>query len=95
MLKDFGKKLKETGENALDKTKKVAEITNLNLKISKSESDLEKAMLALGKKFYSNTKETFPQEYEAEFGAIGKIKAEIDEMKEKIAELKEDKDTEA
>lgn len=72
----------------------MAEIANLNLKINKSESDLEKAMLALGKKFYSNVQGTLPEEYKSEFGTIEKIKADISEMKVKIAELKEDKETE-
>jgi len=91
MLKDLGKKLKETGQNAVNQTKKVAEIANLNAKINKSHGDISKEIAALGKKFYVNAKGKVPKGYEAEFSAIEEIKKNIRDMKEKIAELKEEK----
>ena len=94
MLKDLGKKLKETGENALDKTKKAAEIATLNVKINKREKDLDESILALGKKFYSDAQGTVPKGYEGEFAAIEEVKKDIQEMNEKIADLKEDEKSE-
>ena len=45
----------------------------------------------MGKKFYVNAKGKVPKGYEAEFSAIEEIKKNIRDMKEKIAELKEEK----
>ncbi len=74
MLKDFGKKLKETGKNAVNQTKKVAEIANLNAKINKRNGDLNSALLDLGKEFYIKAKGKAPKGYEALFGVIEETK---------------------
>ena len=92
MLKDFGKKLKETGKNAVNQTKKVAEIANLNAKINKRNGDLNSALLDLGKEFYIKTKGKAPKGYEDLFGSIEEVKEDIRDMKKKVAELKEDDD---
>lgn len=51
-LEQFGKKVSQTGQDAMKKTKELAEIAKLNTQINEEEKRLNKIYMNLGKLYY-------------------------------------------
>lgn len=80
---DLGKKLSQTGAEAADKAKEVAQVAKLKSQISDEERNIKQQYIQLGKAFYEANPDCVESPY-AE--AISSIKA----SQEKIASLEQD-----
>lgn len=78
------------GKEAADKAKNLADIASLKSKIAGCESQVKKAYTEIGKKYYEEMGSEPREEYLESCEAIKKALAEIEELQEKIAALKEE-----
>lgn len=60
-FEEFGKKLTQTGQGALEKTKQMTEISKLNIKLAEEDEQLEKLYANLGRLYYQQLNEKEPE----------------------------------
>ncbi len=84
---EVSKKLTQAGQDAIQKTKDIADITKYNSAISNEEKTLNDIYFQLGKAFFDSC-ETPDEAYASYFDAIRASKARIDEMKKTVQALK-------
>jgi len=89
-LDKLGKKIGEVADTATDKAKDFAETTKLNQAVSAAEKQITQHFIEIGKFVFENDKEN-PDSPVAEIcGKISTALKEIDELKQKILEIKTD-----
>lgn len=69
-IEGVGKKISQTSQNALEKTKQLAEISKINMKLNKEEEQLEKLYANLGRLYYQLNKDQLEIIYQDIGGAI-------------------------
>jgi len=90
-LNNIGKKIGNMAETATDKAKELAEVTKLNNSISSEEKQIKQYYLEIGQHFFEQEKDN-PDSSEAELcRKILDSQQTIEELKQKIAEIKEKK----
>ncbi len=66
----LGKKISETSQEVVQKTKETAEILKINATLTDEESQLKKYYLELGKAYYESNKDACPEAHSALFTSI-------------------------
>jgi succinate dehydrogenase/fumarate reductase flavoprotein subunit len=91
-LKNLGEKLGTAAGNAADKARQLAEISKLNSAIGTAEKSITDTYLEMGKQLFEQEKDNLTSVYGEHVGKILKAQDTIEELRQKIAELKaEDK----
>mgnify|MGYP000844509471 CR=1 FL=1 len=63
---DFGKKISSAGQEAIAKTKELADVAKINSNISDEENKIKTAYSEIGKKYFENHSEDSEEDYEAQ-----------------------------
>ncbi len=85
----LGKKIQQTGQGAVDKTKKSAETVKLNSAISNLEREIEKEYTELGRKYYQkHAKDEQDPDLVPHFKKISDNLEEIQKNRDQIDEIK-------
>ncbi len=86
----WGKKIQQTGQEALDRTKKGAEITRLNSSINGIEKEAAKKYEELGKAYYAKhaADDTYDPDMESYFQDIDESMDQIEGYRDQIRTLK-------
>jgi ribosomal protein L40E len=93
-LNKIGKKIGNVAGSAADKAKDLAEITKLNSAISSEEKQIQQNYLEIGKLIFEHDKDN-PNSPAAELcRKILASQQKIEELRQKITEIKEDKEDE-
>jgi ribosomal protein L40E len=91
-MSSFFDKLGETitakSKDVAKKAKEVAEVVNLNAKISTQEEIIKKAYLEIGQKYYEKNKLDISNEFGMEFEKIAEALEEISKLKNEIQSIK-------
>lgn len=91
-MSSFFDKLGETitakSKDVAKKAKEVAEVVNLNAKISTQEEIIKKAYLEIGQKYYEKNKLDVSNEFGLEFEKIAEALEEISKLKNEIQSIK-------
>ena len=89
---DFFNKLAETitdtSKVVAQKAKDVAEVSRINSQISAEESRINAAYLSIGKRFYEENAGEVMEAYIQDFSVINESKAKIQNLKERLKQLK-------
>lgn len=74
MLENFGKKVKEYGENIRQSTQNFSESVSINNRIKDLAKECDQTYLVIGRKYYEECQNNVPDNYREEFGAVrGKL----------------------
>lgn len=84
----LGKKITETSQEVVQKTKDTAEILKLNSMISDEESQLKEYYIELAKAYYEANKDSVPEEYASHFTNIAEKLANIANLNDQINKVK-------
>ena len=84
----LGKKITETSQEVVQKTKETAEILKINATLTDEESQLKKYYNELGQAFYEANRESCPEEYTALFTSIKNTLARIEIYNDQINKIK-------
>lgn len=89
-LDSFGRKAKEAAQEVAKRSGELVEVTKLNINISNEEEKIRKLYLKMGKKIYETYKDQQPvdNEFEETCKEIDAIFENIENMKQKILEIK-------
>lgn len=87
-FKDIKTKIDEKSQQALKMTKDFADVTKLNSQISEIEANIKSQFIDLGKAYFSANKDDAENEYKDIISNINNNLIKIDELKEKIKEIK-------
>ena len=89
---DIFEKVGETvvtkGKEVADKAKEIAEITNLRSQISTCEEVMKKNYIEIGKNYYNQYGDMPEEPFEKQCRSIKNAKNGIDELQDKIKEVK-------
>ncbi len=86
---EWGKKIQQTGQTAIDKTKKTAEVARLNSEINSLEKDIDVAYTDLGKAYFEkNASNVEDPDMVPYFKAISDKMDQIQECRDEITKLK-------
>ena len=88
----IGKKIGDVAGTAADKAKDLAETTKLNAAISSEEKQIDQYYLEIGKVMYEREKDNPDSPVAEQIKKILTSQQSIAEFKNKIAEIKEDRD---
>jgi hypothetical protein len=88
-LDDVAKKVGAAAGEAGSKAKDVAGIAKLSAEIGSKERETEKLFAEVGKKAYTQCRDILPDDIKEIFVKIDAVKADIDELNDKIKEIKE------
>ncbi len=84
----LGKKISETSQEVVQKTKDTAEILKLNSMISDEENQLKEYYIELAKAYYEANKNSIPEEYASYFANIAEKHANIANLNDQINKVK-------
>ena len=84
----LGKKISETSQEVVQKTKETAEIIKLNSMISNEESQLKEYYIELAKAYFEANKDSIPEEYSSHFANITEKRANIANLTDQINKVK-------
>ena len=87
-LDALGKKLSETSQEVVQKTKDTAEVLKLNSMIADEERLLKEYYIELGKTYYEANKDSIPEEYASHFANITEKHANIANLNDQINKVK-------
>ncbi len=87
-LDDFGKKLSSAGQEAIAKTKDLADIAKLNSGISEEENKIKAAFLEIGKLYFEFHPDDYEGCFESYFVNVKESKGKIEDYEKQIAEIK-------
>lgn len=87
-LEDIGKKISQTSQGAVQKTKDFTEITKINGQISQLQKSAEEYYNQLGKAYYELHSEDAEQALTGQVGTIKNTLQQIDQLKEQIEKIK-------
>ena len=85
---DFGKKISSAGQEAIAKTKELADIAKINSSISDEENKIKTAYSEIGKKYFENHSEDSEEDYEAQIAVIKEAMEKIKAYEQQIVEIK-------
>lgn len=85
---DLSKKLGKTGQDALQKTKDLAEITKLHSRISDLENKINNCFIALGQEYFNKYKDNEESEFITLLKEIKQYRINIDNCNEEIRKTK-------
>ena len=85
---DLGKKISQTSQSAVKKTKNIADITKLNLQISEEQKKLDGFYLQIGKEYVANYKENPDSNLSDLVGNATEIETKIASLNDQIREIK-------
>jgi rubrerythrin len=80
--------VKKFGKNLTDKGKDIVEITKLNSQISSEKENIKGIYLKIGEQVYQEFKNGTESPYAELCGQIAEIEAKIQELSDKVLELK-------
>lgn len=86
-FEDLGKKMSQTGQDALKKTKLLAEKTKLTVQISSEKRVIEDNYLKLGEKYFELFCNDPNESLKAYITAIKEAQSKIDELEDQINKL--------
>ena len=84
----LGKKITETSQEVVQKTKETAEILKLNSMISDEETQLKEYYIELAKAYYEANKDSVPEEYASYFANITEKHTNIANLNDQINKVK-------
>lgn len=84
----LGKKISETSQEVVQKTKETAEILKLNSMISDEENQLKQHYIELAKAYYEANKNSIPEEYASHFANITEKLTNITNLNDQIHKVK-------
>lgn len=87
-LNDIGKKLSDAGQNAVQKTKELADIAKLTSQISDEEKSIKVNYALIGERYYEETKDHPTEAYVQYMDQITEAKNRISDYQNKIDELR-------
>lgn len=85
---DFGKKISSAGQEAIAKTKELADVAKINSGISDEENKIKVAYSEIGKKYFENHSEDSEEDYEAQVAVIKEAMEKIKAYEQQIVEIK-------
>ena len=97
---DFGKKISSAGQEAIAKTKELADVAKINSSISDEENKIKTAYSEIGKKYifhaksylykkyFENHSEDSEEDYEAQIAVIKEAMEKIKAYEQQIVEIK-------
>lgn len=85
---NLGSTLSEKGKIVADKAKEMADVTKLKMDISSEEGKIKEAYLEIGKLFCQKDVSEVPEEFIPYVQIVGNAKAEIENLKAQINDLK-------
>ena len=85
---DLGKKITQTSQDVVQKTKDTAEVIKLNSMISDEEKRINNLYSEVGKKYFELYSDSYDQELENMIIGIKEAKSKIEEYAEQIKKLK-------
>lgn len=85
---DLGKKIKTTGQGAVQKTKDLAGVTKLNSQVSDLEKEIKESYTDIGKWYYQKFLEEPDADVAKYFETIAADVEKIEELRAQIRELK-------
>ena len=85
---DFGKKISSAGQEAIAKTKELADVAKINSSISDEENKIKTAYSEIGKKYFENHSEDSEEDYEAQIAVIKEAMEKIKAYEHQIVEIK-------
>lgn len=85
---DFGKKISSAGQEAIAKTKELADVAKINSNISDEENKIKTAYSEIGKKYFENHSEDSEEDYEAQIAVIKEAMEKIKAYEQQIVEIK-------
>ncbi len=90
LFDDLKSKVTEMSKSAMQKSNEIVEVTKINLAIGDAQSEIDKILKDMGKIIYDAylEGENFGEEIESKCTKISEIIDNINDMKEKLAELK-------
>ena len=84
----IGRKFSQTGQDAVKKTKDLAEISRINSQMTEEEKKLNKLYMKLGQLYYQMNKETADAVYLDIFQAIGGCLQTMDRYQVMVDEIR-------
>ena len=84
----LGKKITETSQEVVQKTKDTAEILKLSSMISDEESQLKEYYIELAKAYYEANKDSIPEDYASHFAKITEKLTTISSLNDQINKVK-------
>lgn len=87
-LEDIGKKISQTSQGAVQKTKDFTEITKLNGQISQLQKEAEEYYTQLGKTYYELHSEDAEQSLAGQVASIKNALQQVDRLNEQIQKIK-------
>lgn len=87
-IEKLGDTIAEKGKEAADKAKELAEIANLKSQISTCEEIIKKNYMEIGKLYYEEYSNMPEAPFEKQCRAIRNAKNGVEELQEKIREIK-------
>lgn len=92
---ELGKKISSVAGTAADKAKDLGEIAKLKAEIMKKQASINSETLELGRAVYEAAKKDASSTYAAQCASISGYHAEIENLRARIALVKDDGDTDA
>lgn len=87
-IEELGKRLTDAGQNVVQQTKNLADVTQLNSAISDREKKISQLYLNIGQLYYEEHKGDSTAEHQEIIGEINALYAEIAQNREKIKQIK-------
>ena len=88
-FEEFGKKVLNVGEAAAEKTKEVAGIAKVNVKILDIQNKLDKAYIEIGKKYVSLHPDNEEEDMMGVVNAVYELEEQLEELKVQLQDLKD------
>lgn len=87
-LDEIGKKISQTGQSALQKTKELADVTRLNGLVSDEERRINNSYLQVGKLYVSLHSNDFESDFSSMIGLIKESEMKIEDYKHQIQTIR-------
>lgn len=87
-LEALGKKISETSQEVVQKTKDTAEVLKLNSMIADEENQLKELYIELGKSYYEANYSSIPEEYTSLFANIKEKHTNIANLNDQVNKVK-------
>lgn len=87
-IDEMYKKISTTGQEALKKARGFADVTSINVQLSKVNKELDAKYAELGKKTYALNPEMLPDEFSGLFADISSLLEQIQALNQQIQVLK-------
>lgn len=88
LFDELGKKITQTSQGAVQKTKNLADIAKINSMISEEEGKINTLLLQVGKVYYESHSKDPEEQQAANIQAISEAVVKIEQFKDKIKQIK-------